>query len=101
YARIFFITGFLATVLNLVVLLTDVALYNTAQVPVTLPAWVIYVTSGIFWILAGLFIGLAYGSGEGDLREAYPGKLTSIDTLILGKFLSRNVGRAALWGCAL
>ncbi len=101
YARIFFITGFLAVVLNLFVILTDTALYQTAQLPVTVPAWVIYVTSGIMWTLGGLFIGLAYGSGEGDLREAYPGKLTSIDTLILGKFLSRNVGRAALWGCAL
>lgn len=101
YARIFFITCFLATVLNLVVILSDVALYNTAMLPVTAPSWVIYITSGLIWILGGLFIGLAYGGGEGDLREAYPGKLTSIDALILGKLLSRNVGRAALWGFVL
>ncbi len=101
YARIFLITGVLAAVLNLFVFLTDTALYQTAQLPVAVPAWVIYVTSGIMWTLGALFIGLAYGSGEGDLREAYPGKLTSIDTLILGKLLARNVGRAALWGCAL
>lgn len=101
YARIFFITCFLAATLNLVVVLSDVALYQTAQLPISTPAWVIYVTSGIMWTLAALFVSLAYGSGEGDLREAYPGKLTSIDTLILGKPLARNVGRAALWGCAL
>lgn len=101
YARIFFITGFLAMVFNLVVILSDVALYQTAQLPITAPAWSIYVGAGIVWVLVGLFIGLAYGSGEGDLREAYPGKLTSIDTLILGRLFSRNVGRAALWGCAL
>jgi serine phosphatase RsbU (regulator of sigma subunit) len=55
----------------------------------------------LFWVFAALFIGLAYGSGEGDMREANPGKLTSLDALLLGKFFSRNVARAMVWGCAM
>src|SRR5262249_225383 len=45
--------------------------------------------------------GFAYGSGEGDIRESYPGKLTSLDTLVTGRLFSQNVSRAFLIGCAL
>jgi len=51
--------------------------------------------------VGGLFMGLAYGSGEGDIREAYPGKLTSLDALVTGKLFSQNVSRAFLIGCAM
>ncbi|NOT62442.1 MAG: SpoIIE family protein phosphatase [Acidobacteria bacterium] len=53
----------------------------------------------MFGIMGGL-IGLGYGSGEGDIREAYPGKLTSLDAFITGRVFSRNVGRSVLWGAA-
>jgi hypothetical protein len=102
YQRIFFITIFTATVYNLFVILGDVVTYqtasNTAQPP---PAWIILVSASLFWVLIGLFLGMAYGSGEGDIREAYPGKLTSLDAMILGKFFSRNVARSVVWGFAL
>lgn len=102
YQRIFFITVFTATVYNLFVILGDVVTYqtaaNTAQPP---PAWIILVSASLFWVLIGLFLGMAYGSGEGDIREAYPGKLTSLDAMILGKFFSRNVARSVVWGFAL
>jgi hypothetical protein len=48
----------------------------------------------------GLLVGIAYSSGEGEVREAYPGKLTSLDALLLGKVFSRNVGRSVLVGMA-
>lgn len=102
YLRIFLITGFVALVLNLFVMLSDGALYQVAATSRdAVPAWLIYLSSGMFWVLVALFLGLAYGSGEGDIREAYPGKLTSIDALILGKLHSRNIGRAVVWGFAL
>lgn len=67
--------------------------------------------AGIYWIMLmgtvmvfavmGMAMGLAYGSGEGDVREAYPGKLTSLDALLSGRLLSRNVARAICTGAAL
>lgn len=48
----------------------------------------------------GILVGIGYGSGEGDVREAYPGKLTSIDALVLGKIFSSNVGRSVVTGSA-
>ena len=101
FARISFITFFLAIAFNLVIVLTDAAFYSVARLPFALPSWSIYVSTGLVWLAGGLFVGIAYGSGEGDIREAYPGKLTSIDALLLGKLLSRNVGRGFLWGAAL
>jgi serine phosphatase RsbU (regulator of sigma subunit) len=102
YPRIFLITGFVATVLNLFVVLSDMVIYQPALLSrEAVPAWIIYVSAGLVWVLMALFLGLAYGSGEGDIREAYPGKLTSIDAMIVGKFFSRNVARSVVWGSAL
>ena len=53
------------------------------------------------FLFVGLGVAIAYGAGEGDLREFYPGKMTSLDALFRGKLLSRNVGRSALFGIAL
>ncbi len=41
----------------------------------------------------GLILAVTYEAGEGDLRELYPGKLTSLDALVRGKIFSRNVGQ--------
>lgn len=48
----------------------------------------------------GIFLGIAYGAGEGDLREAYPGKLLSVDAFLSGKWLSANCARSILAGGA-
>ncbi len=50
--------------------------------------------------IMGLLVGIAYGSGEGDAREAYPGKLTSLDALLAGRIFSREVGASLLCGAA-
>ena len=58
---------------------------------------------GIFVVafsLFGGFFGIAYGAGEGDVRTFYPGKLTSLDTLLSGKVFSVNVARSILAGGA-
>ena len=51
-------------------------------------------------MLQSLLLGISYGAGEGEVREAWPGKLTSLDTLLSGHILSANVGASALAGLA-
>ena len=47
--------------------------------------------------MAGAFI---YGAGESEMRESYPGKLTSFDALFTGRFTARNVGRSIVFGAS-
>src|SRR5262249_10792350 len=54
----------------------------------------------VMFSLAGAFFGMAYGAGEGDVRGFYPGKLTSVDTLLSGRPFSMNVARSILAGGA-
>jgi serine phosphatase RsbU (regulator of sigma subunit) len=102
YSRIALVTGIFAAAMATFILLTDVAIYQTSESPdLPVPDWVITLTASMSYVVIGIFMGLAYGSGEGDIRESYPGKLTSLDALITGRVFSRNVGRAVLLGCAL
>jgi len=102
YSRIFLLAFLFALVLDSFVILTDLVIFDIAATPnAAVPEWIIYFSAGMFWLLMGLFVGLAYGSGEGDIREGYPGKLTSLDALITGKVFSRNVARALVVGCAI
>src|SRR5262249_43257629 len=48
----------------------------------------------------GLILGVAYGAAEGDLREAFPGKLASVDAFLCTKWLSANCARSILAGRA-
>jgi hypothetical protein len=63
-------------------------------------ALVIDITAGAAFSVMGLLVGIAYGSGEGEVREAYPGKLTSLDALLAGRLFSRDVGASLLFGAA-
>ncbi len=57
--------------------------------------------SSIFTIAAmGLLVGIGYSSGEGEVREAYPGKLTSLDAVLAGRIFSQNVAASVLAGAA-
>ncbi|HVF51702.1 MAG TPA: SpoIIE family protein phosphatase [Pyrinomonadaceae bacterium] len=67
----------------------------------TVMFWFMIATTLIVFIMLGLVIGLAYGSSEGDTREAFPGKLTSLDALLTGRIFSKNVARAVCVGCAV
>ena len=97
--RIATLTVLIAALFFAIILLTDVATYENAALRAS-TLWPVYVFGGIGYLLMGLIVALAYGSGEGDLREAYPGKLTSLDTLITGRVFSRNVARSVAIGCA-
>ncbi len=101
YSRSFILTFFIAAIMSGFIMITDVAIYGVAQNPeFPAPDWVIYFSSSMFYVLVGIFLGLAYGSGEGDIREAYPGKLTSLDALMTGRIFSRNVARSTISGWA-
>ncbi|MBY0505635.1 MAG: SpoIIE family protein phosphatase [Bryobacteraceae bacterium] len=50
--------------------------------------------------LQGILIALVYGAGEGEMRESYPGKITSLDALFSGYVTSANVGRSVVTGAA-
>ena len=54
---------------------------------------------GFFFL--GAFFGVAYGAGEGGLRESYRDKITSLDALLSGKLNSTNVARSILMGGAI
>jgi serine phosphatase RsbU (regulator of sigma subunit) len=56
--------------------------------------------AALSFAVMGLLVGIAYGSGEGEVREAYPGKLTSLDALLAGRIFSRDVSASILWGAA-
>ncbi len=66
----------------------------------TVPVLALLAILVVMIVLGSLVAGIAYGSGEGDMREAYPGKLTSLDSLVLGKLWSRNVAGSILFGIA-
>ena len=60
----------------------------------------IFVFFVIMYSVFGLLVGMAYGSGEGDVREAYPGKLTSLDALLTGRWGTRDVAASVFCGAA-
>ncbi len=81
---------------------SDTALYEVSTIPgLPVPDWVILLQTTVFFVFIGLFMGLAFGSGEGDIREEHPGKLSSLDALLVGKLFSRNVARSTVWGWAI
>ncbi len=101
YGRVLLLAALSAGVFILFMLQTDVAVYRiVAQNPQASPLASIIV-AGLMYLIAGLLVGMAYGSGEGDIREAYPGKLTSLDALLTGRFFSRNVARAVIYSVAI
>ncbi|MBL8171083.1 MAG: SpoIIE family protein phosphatase [Acidobacteria bacterium] len=102
YSRVFILATIFAIVMSAFIVLGDTALYQTnREVPgFVVPDWLIMFSSTMVYLVIGLFMGLAYGSGEGDIREAYIGKLSSLDALLFGKVFSRNVARSVVVGCA-
>lgn len=48
-----------------------------------------------------ILLTLIYGGTEGELREIYAGKLTSLDAFLTGRWFTANVGRAAMIGISV
>lgn len=102
FVRILLIAAGVTAAFGGFVLLSDVTVYKPAlDFNYGQAAFLSRVFGFITWGFIGLFLGFAYGSGEGDLRELYPGKLTSMDALLTGKWHSRNVAQAVIRGAAL
>jgi hypothetical protein len=55
---------------------------------------------GLVMAMGGVLVGAAYGSGEGEIREGFPGKMVSFDALLAGRARNRNVGRSVAAGAA-
>ncbi len=66
----------------------------------SVPFALILLGFAIAGVFGGAIVAVAYGSGEGDIREAFPGKLTSLDVLLTGRLFSRNIGVSVLSGLA-
>lgn len=100
HTRTIFLGGFIAAALMLA-FLTAIdeyvqGNYDGAHAVMWFPLIIIAVAFGIFgWVIA-----VTYEAGEGDLRELYPERLTSLDAILRGKVFSRNVARSVLFGAA-
>lgn len=102
YQRVSILVLAFAAAMSSFVLASDMVVAQVANNPgFPVPDWVIKFSTAMAYLVIGLFVGMAYGGGEGDIREAYPGKLTSLDALLLGKLFSRNVARSVVAGFAI
>ncbi|MBL8228939.1 MAG: SpoIIE family protein phosphatase [Bryobacterales bacterium] len=97
--RLYLVGVVVATFIAVTFYLSDIQL--TTDSDQALPAWLPILLLGIGAIGAGLLGGVAYAGCEGDLREANPRLLTSLDAWLSGKWLSRNVGRSGLLGAVV
>ncbi len=52
--------------------------------------------TSLLFLLGGLFVSAAYASGEGEIREGWPGKLVAFDAMLSGKWLTSSVGISAV-----
>ncbi|MDE3198718.1 MAG: SpoIIE family protein phosphatase [Acidobacteriota bacterium] len=80
------------------VLLGMNAVVNSNEVNIS--SGVVLLVFAALGVICGAVVAAAYGSGEGDVREAFPGKLTSLDTLLTGRLFSFNTGASLLVGLA-
>lgn len=102
YQRVIVLVLGFSAALSSFVLASDIVVAQVAVTPgFPLPDWVLQFSTSMFYLVIGLFVGMAYGGGEGDIREAYPGKLTSLDAFLVGKVFSRNVARSVVSGLAI
>jgi hypothetical protein len=65
------------------------------------PFWLIRLMGAVVYLFIGAVVGLSYSASEGDLREYYPGKLTTLDALLTGRLFSRNAAASILVGIVI
>lgn len=100
HRRVFVLFAVMALVLIYVSSLTDYTVFDMPRNRGYL-FWLFVIFSALGQIALSLGVSLAYGSGEGDVREAYPLSLTSIDAFLTGRIFSRNIARSVLVGVGL
>ncbi|HMY74550.1 MAG TPA: hypothetical protein PLQ88_22210, partial [Blastocatellia bacterium] len=102
YQRVVVLVFGFSAALSSFVLASDLVIAQVAGNPgFPAPDWAIQFSTAMLYLVVGLFVGMAYGGGEGDIREAFPGKLASLDALLMGKVFSRNVARSVVAGLAV
>ncbi|MBV8817429.1 MAG: hypothetical protein JO022_03675, partial [Acidobacteriaceae bacterium] len=65
--------------------------------------WTLLTSLGrsLLFMLGGLLVAAAYATGEGEIREGWPGKLISFDALLAGRWFTRTTGASAVLAVAL
>ncbi len=86
-------TLFYTRVLDELAISVSAKIFTELELPV-------YAFAVFAFLILGLLVGISYGSGEGEVREAFPGKLTSLDALLAGRIFSRDVAASYLFGAA-
>jgi hypothetical protein len=86
-------------IFSVVYLLDQSAVVTRTDGPV--PFGVILGLMGFLLGCVGLFVGMVYSAAESELRETFPDRLVSLDAVLSGRLLSRNVGRSVLLGTVL
>lgn len=95
------VLGGAVAVLSVVIFLTDSSIaITTLEAAAMSPGvqFVIYSSILAAFVAMGAAVGVGYGSGESEMREGFPGKMTSLDAFLLGRFFNRNVGVAVAAG---
>ena len=93
--------GTIALILTLFLLNTGLPLGETTPEQLSASYLVQVMIMSLVGIgINGILLALTYGGSEGELRETYPGKLTSLDALLTGRWMSANAGRAVVMGIA-
>jgi hypothetical protein len=72
---------------------------RNAESSLPLPLLIVVASLGIGFV--AILFGMAYAAVEGEVRELYPGTLTSLDALLTGRWFTRNAGVSVLLGMAL
>ncbi|MBO0797658.1 MAG: SpoIIE family protein phosphatase [Blastocatellia bacterium] len=101
YSRVFLLVALYAAIISVLNFTSDEILYEVSGILDGTSNTLVVLSTSLTFILLAFIMGLAYGSGEGDIREAYPGKLASLDALLTGGILSRNVARSVISGLAI
>jgi len=90
--------------LTTLLLLSHPALYQSAIEPGKAQFGtlvLLLVSYMVGYAIQGVMLALGYGGSEGEMREIYPEKLTSLDALLTGRWFSRPVGAAVIAGIAM
>jgi hypothetical protein len=61
---------------------------------------IISISIVITFALQGIGAALIYGAGESEMREHYPGKITSLDAIFTGHLHAKCVGQSLVLGAA-
>ena len=98
HARALMISAVMVATTLTIVLLTDAIGREIGQS--IFQTILLFFFASLTFVVIGAAVGIAWGSGEGDIRELFPGRLTSLDALITGRLLSIEIARSVLVGSA-